>query len=126
MWSLGILAGLLLTTNFPFAHPYTGRTSLQRIAELNLYNDGTEPSWVQLDGRAKDFVQRLLVLDPEERMTAEEGLEHAWFSNPAHRQEFEDVYGKAVAGWRPRGQNKAVFKDFSTVDFGWFLEQLKG
>jgi protein-serine/threonine kinase len=123
MWSLGVLAGLLLTANFPFADPCTGKTSLQRMAEVNIYNNGMEPSWVRLDGRAKDFVQRLLVPDPEGRMTAEEGLGHGWFSNPAHRQEFEDVYGKAVAGWRP---NKALFRDFSTVDSGWLLKQLKG
>ena len=35
---------------------------------------------------AKDLVQKLLIEDPEQRITAADALQHAWFTQPANAQ----------------------------------------
>ncbi len=39
--------------------------------------------WKDVSGLAKDFINRLLVLDPSERMTASQALKHAWLTTSA-------------------------------------------
>jgi serine/threonine protein kinase len=40
-----------------------------------------EKEWSSVSEEAKDFVKKLLVQNPKERMTAQQGLEHPWFAN---------------------------------------------
>lgn len=35
-------------------------------------------------------------------MNAKQALNHDWFTNPAHKEDFENVYRRAVRGWKPR------------------------
>lgn len=41
------------------------------------------PELGELSAEAKDFVKRLLVLDPYKRMTVDDALKHDWISDPA-------------------------------------------
>ena len=40
--------------------------------------------------RALRFVCKLLVIDPDERMTATDALEHSWFTKPAREAQALD------------------------------------
>ena len=39
------------------------------------------PIWDNISDDAKDLVSRLLTFEADERMTAEDALDHAWFHN---------------------------------------------
>jgi calcium-dependent protein kinase len=39
------------------------------------------PIWETIDESAKDFVKRLIVLDPRQRMTAATAIKHEWITN---------------------------------------------
>ena len=75
MWSLGVLTYELLTGTSPFFGASTKET-LEHIVN---------PNWPKLvealagmSHDAKHFIQRLLLPDPKDRMTAEQALSHAW------------------------------------------------
>ncbi|GFQ89047.1 hypothetical protein TNCT_312661, partial [Trichonephila clavata] len=75
MWSLGVLTYVLLSGHSPFGGDTKQETfcNITR-GELEFPND----LFGHISNSAKDFIQRLLVRDPRERMSAEESLSHPW------------------------------------------------
>jgi len=75
LWSIGIITYLLLSGNLPFDDPEDREIARQTIYEPA---DFSEPKWEKKSKEARNFVERLLVKDPENRMTLEQVLEHPW------------------------------------------------
>jgi hypothetical protein len=42
-------------------------------------------------------------------MTAEQALDHTWFSNQCHKKEFQELYQRTIRGWQPRPPSKHLF-----------------
>lgn len=74
MWSLGVITFIMLCGRFPFAH-------LQGPAFLAELDDPIRassrfPKHFGLSRAAEDFIMRCLTVDPVERMTAEQAMNH--------------------------------------------------
>ena len=78
MWSLGVVVYVLLSGNFPFQ---TNEMMAMSVARARYHFHGEE--WRTVSDLAKDFIRRLLVVNPQQRMTAEEALQHPWLNNNA-------------------------------------------
>ena len=106
MWSVGCVTTVVLTGVQPFswaskdANQSTQSATSEAARNANL--DGVEhfEEWKRLTGYPKDLVQKLLILDEDARMTADQALKHDWFVNDYFREEFRQVYEKAILGWR--------------------------
>jgi calcium-dependent protein kinase len=72
MWSLGVTLYCMLCQAFPFPRD-PGRDQTERVRTCKYY---AMPGTVQAD--ARDLIVRLLSVDPRERPTASEALEHPW------------------------------------------------
>ena len=78
MWSLGVIAYILLL-GYP---PFTGKGTkniARRIID-NRYHRIPEHGWNNVSELAKDFIAKLLVRDPNIRYTAERALQHPWLT----------------------------------------------
>jgi serine/threonine protein kinase len=76
------------------------------------------PGWNNVTEKAKDFVQNLVVNDPEKRLSATEALQHRWLAKPSHFEYLSTVYCFAINGWqaRPRDHHDLVEElDLCTV-----------
>jgi calcium-dependent protein kinase len=71
LWSMGVIAFVLLTGCFPFA----GSTRSRVIKRIRA-GDRDELPFGKLSKVAEDFVDALLVVDPATRLTAEKALRH--------------------------------------------------
>ncbi|XP_063062756.1 serine/threonine-protein kinase 17A [Engraulis encrasicolus] len=80
MWSIGVLAYVMLTGISPFLGEDKQETFLN-ISQINV--SYTEEELEGLDKRALGFIKALLIKDPQERATAEECLQHPWLQPPA-------------------------------------------
>jgi len=80
LWCIGVIAYILLCGFPPFS-----ANGLPQLLEKIITADFDYPSnyWDEVSDLAKDFVERLLVLDPKNRMTAQEALQHAWLQEEA-------------------------------------------
>ncbi|KLJ08966.1 hypothetical protein EMPG_15612 [Blastomyces silverae] len=102
MWSLGYLTVVLLTGGSPFIDPETGQYSHAMARNCDLSALEQEKDWQRVGLRAKDFVRKLLILDEDARMTADQAVSHEWFTNPAYKAEFEELYKRVEKQWRPK------------------------
>jgi len=81
MWSTGVITYFLLA-GFP---PFMGN-SLPEIVDLIIRCDYKFPSpyWDDISAEARDFVKRCLVVDPAQRITAADALQHPWLKKENH------------------------------------------
>ena len=84
IWSIGIVAYLLLTGTLPFTPSQNGRNAPED--EQELYNKilNAKPSfaqkiWKNYSRKAADFVNKCLIKNPQKRFEAKIALEHPWF-----------------------------------------------
>merc|ERR1719242_695393 len=76
LWSLGCIMHLLLRGVLPF----DGHTKEEVVEKtLNKKLNLTHPKWAKVSDDAKDLIAKLLVKDPEKRITLEGALKHRWF-----------------------------------------------
>ncbi len=75
MWSLGVITYCLLC-GYP---PFNADTDQQLFRKIkNCDYEFYMPDWAEASSEAKDFIEKLLQLDPKARMTPEEALAHPW------------------------------------------------
>ncbi|KAJ8277742.1 hypothetical protein GJAV_G00079380 [Gymnothorax javanicus] len=84
MWSIGVLAYVMLTGTSPFLGDDKQETFLN-ISQINI--SYTEEELEGLDPSAIEFMKSLLIKDPQERAAAAQCLHHPWLHLPAERKE---------------------------------------
>jgi len=75
LWSCGVISFMLLSSQKPF-YDKRRKKLIDKIMRAHFQFRGV--LWEQVSSEAKDFVSKLLVLDPKERMSATQALNHAW------------------------------------------------
>ena len=122
MWSIGSLASAILTgdvifinRNDPEFRANPKRVILTLAAQCNLEQMDESPTWNDVGHRARDFVRKLLVLNENQRLTAEEALQHRWFTVKRHRLLFESVYEKSIRGWHPSPKDLDIVEDLDVL-----------
>jgi calcium-dependent protein kinase len=75
-WSIGIIAYILLYGKLPFYD--NSKSTLKRIIIENQPKYKSS-SLKNISNESKNFIQNLLIKDPDKRMTLSQALEHKWF-----------------------------------------------
>ena len=78
LWAVGVIAYMLLSSTKPF-NSRNRRAMLDLIMEANVRFDS--PAWFfHISANAKDFVQQLLLKDPDQRLNARDASNHPWIT----------------------------------------------
>ncbi|KAF1317761.1 Camk/camk1 protein kinase, partial [Globisporangium splendens] len=75
IWSIGVITYILLAGYPPF-HDDSQPVLFRKIRKGKYQYDS--PYWDNVSDDAKDFISRMLVVDPKNRATAQDLLEHRW------------------------------------------------
>ncbi|KAJ3205950.1 hypothetical protein HDU82_004858 [Entophlyctis luteolus] len=75
LWSIGVMTYLLLCGFHPFNVDDRGGFDKVLRAEYEFY---PADIWLDISKEAKHFISNLILLNPEDRMTAREALQHPW------------------------------------------------
>jgi len=76
LWSLGIIAFILLVGYMPFSGSEEKQTRDILAGKYNVKKD----RWASVSPEATDFVTKLLQVNAEVRLTAQKALEHQWIA----------------------------------------------
>ncbi|KAJ3199539.1 hypothetical protein HK099_003118, partial [Clydaea vesicula] len=79
MWSMGVITYVMLCGYMPFYGNDAAEIFKKIIKNEKEFE---KEDWSEISSSARDFVEKLLVTDPKERMTCAEALNHPWLSNP--------------------------------------------
>jgi serine/threonine protein kinase len=93
LWSLGVLLYVILSGCSPFSADEE-EAILELVAQAKY--EFHEAEWANITPDAKDLISKLLIVDPEKRLTMEQLLNHAWLKDAV-------VSARANFANRPKG-----------------------
>jgi len=97
LWSIGVIVYILLC-GFP---PFYGDNDAQMFKKIKAGSyKFLSPYWDPISADAKDFVAKLLVVDPRKRMTAAEALNHRWLGRTSSVST-KNLFDKVVPAAEP-------------------------
>lgn len=108
MWSVGVILYILLCGFEPFFDPRGDQYMYSRI--LNCDYEFVSPWWDDVSLNAKDLVSRLIVLDPQKRLSVREALQHPWVLGKAARFSHMDTTQRKLQEFNARRKLKAAMK----------------
>ena len=77
MWSLGVIAYILLGGYAPFEED-DNSVLIERITSADY--EFHDQYWGPISDDAKDLIDKLMTLDPKKRLTASQALKHKWIT----------------------------------------------
>ena len=106
VWSAGVVTYILLCGYPPFWHD--NQSQLLQLIVDGRYDFPAE-EWDEVTDTAKSFIRRMLVVDPNERATARELLEHAWIVGDVPDTKL-DAAAKQLSKFNARRKLKVAVK----------------
>lgn len=92
-WSCGVIAYFMLS-GMP---PFPGKTEKEIETNIITCNYHFEaPVWKNISADAKNWIDRMLELDPTTRMSAEESLDHVWLKSHDKRCRDKKIHGHVM------------------------------
>ncbi|XP_036427722.1 serine/threonine-protein kinase H1 [Colossoma macropomum] len=111
MWALGVISYILLSGSMPFDQ--RSRPRLFKAILRGSYSFHGEP-WSSVSNQAKDFIERLLSLNPEQRMTAEQALKHPWLVTMAAGSSKRNLHRPISQNLRQRASRSSARRSSSS------------
>lgn len=109
LWSLGVVAVCTLSgaKMFPFKELQSlNQADIRTKLTMNDQSPSCQAAWKTTSYSARDFVEKLLVLDSAKRMTATQAVEHDWFQKPKGREnELKGLHKRTSMTWNRRPTN---------------------
>ena len=104
MWSIGVITFILLC-GYP---PFQEYENIEHLFTIILKGKFTfeEKDWANISKEAKEFICKLLVLNPKKRMSANEALHHRWIVGDDHSS---DHLSNTISSLRSSRDNSLPF-----------------
>lgn len=117
VWSVGCLAGTLLTNAFLFplersghSHASTHEDTSDLTVAFNLKFLDTSQDWQRASGKCKSFIKGCAMVDGSQRLTVAQALQHPWVAHPEYTTEMHAQYARAIADWAPRANSSDLIE----------------
>ncbi|KAK5680844.1 hypothetical protein LTS10_006602 [Elasticomyces elasticus] len=125
IWSVGCVTALLLSGEaVPFdsdsiqrekdQYEHSQAEASTQLWDLGFIDKSTK--WGEVGRKAKDFVRACLDVNERQRLSAEQALQHPWFTHKHYAAELEAEYQRAIQDWKPRSTNGQLVEMIDTSD----------
>ncbi len=106
VWSTGVILYLLLIGSPPFDGENDSEIWKKIINKEINYSD---PKFKNLSPESKDLLQKLLIKNPEKRLSASEALEHIWIKKYAPHTKVSRVFSRKIYNNLKKFEEKSQF-----------------
>ena len=106
IWSIGVILYLLLTGSVPFDGNNDDEIWKKIITEEINY---TSSKFKSLSNESKDLLKKLLIKDPDKRLSASEALEHVWIKKYAPHTKVNRVFSRKIYNNLKNFEEKSQF-----------------
>jgi serine/threonine protein kinase len=97
MWSAGVITYILLSGYPPFWAP--NETEILQLMQTATFDCKLNylkmlvpsPDWDTITDSAKDFIRNLIRVNPDERMTAHDALNHSWITGEDRKEKGPNI-----------------------------------
>ncbi|XP_044311838.1 calcium/calmodulin-dependent protein kinase type IV-like [Varanus komodoensis] len=113
MWSLGVILYILLCGFEPFFDPRGDPYIFTHVLKCDY--EFTSPWWDDISQSAKDLIGKLIVLDPKERLTIQEVLQHPWITGKETGTTFLRGTLQRLQEFNGRFKMKSLIKAMSAI-----------
>jgi serine/threonine protein kinase len=107
MWSIGVITYTLLCGYLPFYNKNQRQLFLDIMAGKFYF---PEEEWSTISDEAKDFVRKLLTINPASRMEAHEAIRHPWLEKFAPVRKMKKVEAHTIKKQKIDVQVKGEFE----------------
>lgn len=77
IWSVGVLMYIMLSGYLPFTGQSPNQVFVKILKGVLRFD---QPEWSYYSEESIDLIKKMLVVDPNDRVTAEEALKHSWLN----------------------------------------------
>lgn len=115
MWSLGCLVYVILTGHLPFS----GSTQNELYKQINRasYHEGPLREF-RISSEARDFIESLIQVDPNKRLSAKEALNHKWIKLGLLSQEsFSNSVGNSQISLSQSSSQQKILENMNDEEF---------
>lgn len=96
-WSLGVILFVMLCGEYPFEselYVKSPKRFYSTIQKAEFCFNSTNKNWSSVSAEAKDLIKKLLVADPDKRLSVNECFTHPWIADKI--SVLEKLYRKKV------------------------------
>ena len=92
IWSCGVILYILLSQKLPFSIDEEKESDEELLNKILIRKyDLESPPFNTISKNAKDLINKLLINDPQKRISAEEALNHPWFKENKSKELFNQI-----------------------------------
>lgn len=117
VWSLGVCVFILLSGCMPFC----GSEQHQMVSIMAGMYDMESEEWQGVSEDAKDFVKKLLVVEPSTRLMASQALQHPWIQKREQAISFKPKVDNSVLEGLRRFARASKFRRLCLTAVAWSL-----
>ncbi|KAL9541098.1 hypothetical protein MBANPS3_009307 [Mucor bainieri] len=107
LWAIGVITYFLLSGYTPFE----GSNNVEEMqAIMNADYNYDDPCWENISQAAKNFIDRCLTINADERITAHQALEHEWLLTISDESKSTEEGGDLLPNLRTNFNARRTFK----------------
>ena len=114
IWSCGVILYILLSQRLPFSIDEEKESEEELLNKILLGKyDIESPPFDKISKNAKDLINKLLMSDPQKRISAEEALNHPWFKENKSKELFNQINDENIL--KKLVENLKTYKNQSVI-----------
>ncbi len=127
MWSIGVILYIMLCGYPPFYSEIPNQPITQRMKKRIMSGDFDFPEneWSRTSDGAKDLIRKLLCVEPSERITVDQLLQHKWLQSnsvPSHDLPSPGIMLNQEALQQAKAVHSEFLQDMRREDDGFYLK----
>ena len=121
LWSAGVILYMFIVGHAPFDGK-TDKEIMEQVKKGNFLRN--EDRWLNASKEVKDLINKLLIYEPEKRLTAMEALKHPWFKVTKSNMLYNNISKEEVLNYIQNLLNYKIKSKFEELVLAYIVHNM--